>query len=139
MTADPGVTASRSARLGVAPTVAGVADDGDYLYDLMRGRADVAGLAQQTDPQVVDLGHDVLIMFTVRQDGGPRIGFIESHPTPEGRGCSGQVTFDVPEAADLRGPRWTLVSMDPLHIEPSVLCRGCGHHGFVRDGAWVPA
>lgn len=113
---------------------------GDYLYALMRGQADPAGLGQivEQPPRVVDLGHDVRIMLTHRQPGGPPIGFIESHPTPEGRGCSGQVVFDVPEADGLGGPRWTLHSLDPLHIEPSVLC-SCGHHGFVRDGAWVPA
>lgn len=36
----------------------------------------------------------------------------------------------------------TLVSAEPLHIEPSLLCLPenlCGLHGFVRDGVWVPA
>lgn len=36
---------------------------------------------------------------------------------------------------------WTLVSANPLHIEPSILCvppEGCGTHGFFRDGKWVP-
>lgn len=35
---------------------------------------------------------------------------------------------------------WTLVSADPIHIEPSILCStdpGCGTHGFIRDGKWV--
>lgn len=36
------------------------------------------------------------------------------------------------------GPNWTLVSRDPLHVEPSILC-GCGEHGFIRDGKWIPA
>lgn len=34
---------------------------------------------------------------------------------------------------------WTLVSLEPLHLEPSLLCRACGDHGFIRDGKWVPA
>ncbi len=31
---------------------------------------------------------------------------------------------------------WELHSLDPLHVEPSLLC-GCGSHGFIRAGAWV--
>lgn len=45
------------------------------------------------------------------------------------------------------GTRWiaanaeshTLVSPDPLHLEPSLLWSCCGLHGFVRDGKWVSA
>ncbi|MGW0580483.1 hypothetical protein ACWD25_32015 [Streptomyces sp. NPDC002920] len=33
----------------------------------------------------------------------------------------------------------TLVSREPLHLEPSLLWNCCGLHGFVRDGAWIPA
>jgi hypothetical protein len=45
------------------------------------------------------------------------------------------------------GPRWmaagvahhTLVSLDPLHLEPSVLWGCCGKHGYIRDGRWTSA
>lgn len=115
-------------------------DRDSYLYDLLRGRTD-----EPVPEGVVDLGHDVLILFQVGEDEKTKIGFIETHPTPEGAGCHGQVVFDVPEAASVRSPKWQLLSLDPLHIEPSVLCGiagkaiSCGHHGFVRDGRWVPA
>lgn len=33
----------------------------------------------------------------------------------------------------------TLVSREPLHLEPSLLWQCCGLHGFVRDGKWVSA
>ncbi|NUP39179.1 MAG: hypothetical protein HOY76_19735 [Streptomyces sp.] len=33
----------------------------------------------------------------------------------------------------------TLVSREPLHIEPSLLWPCCGAHGFVRDGRWINA
>lgn len=34
----------------------------------------------------------------------------------------------------------TLVSREPLHLEPSVYWPGCcGLHGFIRDGRWVDA
>lgn len=119
-------------------------DDEHYLYRLMRGQADPAGLAQAVEGDddealgIIDIGSDVRIMFTVRTDGGPRIGLIESHRSPDGRECGGSIYFDVPEAEGLPGPRWTVHSMDPLHIEPSVLC-SCGHHGWIRDGRWVVA
>lgn len=34
---------------------------------------------------------------------------------------------------------WDVHSLDPLHLEPSLLCRLCGSHGFIRAGVWVPA
>jgi hypothetical protein len=37
------------------------------------------------------------------------------------------------------GTHHRLISEDPLHIEPSLLCEFCGDHGFIRDGRWVPA
>jgi hypothetical protein len=32
-----------------------------------------------------------------------------------------------------------LVSAEPLHLEPSLLWRCCGRHGWIRGGRWVPA
>lgn len=50
----------------------------------------------------------------------------------------GSVIFDVPGNEDER-VRWQLESLDPLTVSPSVACTTCGHHGFIRQGAWVPA
>lgn len=117
-------------------------DGGNYLYRLMRDQAGPEGLARTVrtvdHARVLDLGHDVRVMFTVREDGGPRTGLMESHQTPNGQECACSITFDVPEAEGLSGPRWQLVSLDPLHVEPSILC-SCGHHGFIRNGQWVSA
>jgi hypothetical protein len=33
----------------------------------------------------------------------------------------------------------TLVSREPLHLEPSLLWTCCGLHGWVRNGTWEPA
>lgn len=107
-------------------------DRDSYLYDLMRGRIENG----DSIGPVVDLGSDVMIVYQTRGDSDVPIGFIETHPTPEGIGCHGQVIFDIPETADMRCTKWQLVSREPLHIEPSVLCLGCGHHGFVRSGRW---
>lgn len=34
---------------------------------------------------------------------------------------------------------WKLEQRDPVTISPSILCMNCRHHGFIRDGKWVPA
>jgi hypothetical protein len=34
---------------------------------------------------------------------------------------------------------WDLVQLEPLTLAPSLLCRRCGHHGFIQNGKWVPA
>ena len=38
------------------------------------------------------------------------------------------------------GTKHQLISEEPLHIQPSILCPvGCGDHGYVREGKWVSA
>lgn len=88
---------------------------------------------------VVDFGHGVRGRFTVN-GVGQRVGMIESHDGPDGQRCAGSMLFNVIEAADYgsNAPRWDVVSWDPLTLEPSILCGECGHHGYIRDGAWVP-
>lgn len=117
-----------------------MSDRDSYLYDVWRGRTD-----EPVPEGLVDLGHDVLIKFFVRAGSDEPVGFIETHPAPDGAGCHGSVLFDVPANASENRPKWQLVSLDPLHIEPSVLCgshavpgSGCGHHGFIRNGRWEP-
>ncbi|GGX99720.1 hypothetical protein [Streptomyces fructofermentans] len=53
---------------------------------------------------------------------------------------------DVPAEHTVHG-RWvaagtsghTLVAREPLHLEPSLLWKCCGLHGWVRDGQWTSA
>lgn len=41
---------------------------------------------------------------------------------------------------ELGGTHHRLIDLDPLTLEPSLLCpQGCGKHGFIRKGRWVPA
>lgn len=80
------------------------------------------------------------------------------HPAPDGSECRehynwrederldglglGSVTFHhelLPDSIGKPGQRWTLINFDPLTIAPSVLCRACGDHGFVRESRWDPA
>lgn len=101
----------------------------------------------------VDIGHGHSITWfgwfpdrdlNPQYDGVPdidRMGVTIWHPAPDGGQCAGAITFDVPGVAALRpgGPVWQVISLDPLHVEPSVLCRACGDHGFIRGGAWIPS
>lgn len=100
-------------------------------------------------PPPLDFGYGVLGRWVVSKDG-TKIGLLESHPMPNppvpGRRCMGSIYFDTPEAAAAapehfaRGwARWQLHSLDPLDVSPSLLCRTCGHHGFIRQGRWIPA
>lgn len=69
-----------------------------------------------------------------------RAGAMIRHRTPLGRWCSHGVTFELPETEVLGvRNRWRVVSWEPLMLEPSLLCRVCGDHGFVKNGKWVPA
>lgn len=96
---------------------------------------------------VLDLGSGHKLKFYTCKDGGDtRVGGTLLHPKgPIETGayageewCCGSVAFDIPQAASLTGPKWQLLNIDPLHIEPSVLC-GCGDHGWIRDGKWISA
>jgi hypothetical protein len=102
----------------------------------------------------IDIGHDHCIRWTQwspdrelnpqyadRPDINP-CGASIYHPKPDGSGdCAGHVTFDFPGCEHLADDahRWTVVSLEPLTITPSVLCRTCGDHGFITDGRWIPA
>ncbi len=75
------------------------------------------------------------------------VGFILAHdkrPDDEAcrhlDACEGAIWYACAPGSDRRRERpvWTLVSRDPLHLEPSVACH-CGDHGFIRDGKWVRA
>lgn len=90
---------------------------------------------------MLDLGSGVQLEFTGSY-GHERARFDYTHPRPDGQGqCAGGGWLDLPGvAADFpESPRWTVESWEPLTLSPSLLCRGCGRHGFVRDGRWVPA
>lgn len=111
-------------------------NSGNYLYRLMRDQVREP-LTEDQKLGILDLGQDVRVMLTYRH--GKPVGLTNSHATEEFGECGGSVTFDVPEAEGIAGPRWTLHSLDPLHVEPSVLCRRCGHHGWIRNGQWESA
>lgn len=93
-------------------------------------------------PQGQHIGHGVFISYTgvYGQPDDVKGGLIVAHRHDDGQLCEGSVTFAVPVTdhyADDR-PRWTVVSWEPLTLSPSISAP-CGLHGFITDGAWVPA
>lgn len=82
-----------------------------------------------------DIGHGVRISRVNFE--GKFAGIQWRHRRPDnGEECSGGfVNFAGRHMTD----GWKLESEQPLTMSPSLLCRGCQCHGFIRDGKWVPA
>lgn len=94
----------------------------------------------------IDIGNGVRIIYTLWGDHDP-VGLIEYHPCEPGgtcrnprTECGGAVLFDLPGVREAFPDRavWTVNSLDPLDLSPSLLCGCCGHHGWIRGGRWVP-
>jgi len=64
-------------------------------------------------------------------DGRPG-GLYYEHQCVGGKLSPGWIPFEG-------SYKWDVIKLDPLTLAPSLLCRACGHHGFVRDGKWVKA
>lgn len=73
-------------------------------------------------------------------------GWLTNEPTPTfWHWC--KALEDVPSELKVHDGCWvaagtsahTLVSREPLHLEPSLLWKCCGLHGWVRNGQWEPA
>jgi hypothetical protein len=86
--------------------------------------------------------------YTKVQDGkGNWVAICEWHPlvidgVDKDEDCGGFVGFDTPEAHEVttpQSPKWQVECWDPLTLSPSLLCRSCGSHGFIREGKWVSA
>lgn len=88
---------------------------------------------------VIDLGGGHYLRPVVDGDGKPW-GWVEEHPDAQrpGHPCSGSVARRGATGAENR-PQWDVLSEEPITLSPSIVCRGCGAHGWIRDGRWVPA
>lgn len=87
-------------------------------------------------PPVVTLGPGRTLQRVDNSDGTV-YGFIETHPRPDnGQPCEGGIAL---RTAEVKHPSWVVESVDPITLSPSILCKGCGTHGFVTDGKWVTA
>ena len=98
-----------------------------------------------TDPNAppddaIDIGAGVRIKFSEYE--GEAAGINEWHLKKDGTWCRGWVAFHNSawgRQFKSREVGWNVVSHDPLTLTPSILCRVCGHHGFITNGRWVPA
>lgn len=79
----------------------------------------------------IDLGSNTWIV-KIEDDKGNWIGIDEFHYNEKDDLCCGWVPFNGPRA-------WTVESLDPLTLSPSLLCPRCHHHGWIRNGSWVEA
>ena len=93
--------------------------------------------------QGVDIGHGVSIELRRLHDPNatpgnppPVVGVAYRHPNGKSGECEGWVPF---KDRYIEGQGWDVLSEEPLTLSPSLLCRTCGHHGFIRNGQWVPA
>lgn len=91
-----------------------------------------------SDAPDVDLGDGRGLWFVRKGDVDPW-GAQYSHPDAResGRECGGYITFDGPEQRKESRPLWTVESWEPLTLTPSLLCKTCGSHGWIRNGKWV--
>lgn len=102
----------------------------------------------------LDLGDDHTLRFTSwhpARDLNPqyadlpdieRCGAIVSHPNLKTGGrCWAGITFasDVARRVFKEHSMWQVISENPLTLSPSLLCRVCGDHGFIREGKWIKA
>ncbi len=81
----------------------------------------------------LDLGHGVSAELLRSEGEGAPEAVALHHPC-----TGGEDSFARLPLAPITATGWALESEAPLTISPSVLCLGCGHHGFIRGGRWIP-
>lgn len=99
-------------------------------------REAVTVVGKNPPEHAVSIGGDHFIERMYYEGGW--VGIHEWHKTPAGEWCVGWIPF-ANTAWKAGGETWDVQSLDPLTISPSLLCRGCGSHGFIRGGVWVQA
>ena len=112
-----------------------VDDDGDPMVKVILDDLKIL-LQASPEPEDIwtDIGHGVSIQFR-ELPGVESRGVAYRHPTPkENHPCEGYAPLK-PEYEE----GWDLIQREPLTISPSLLCLVCGHHGFIREGKWIPA
>lgn len=104
------------------------------------------------DIAYIDLGHDVRYSFaswhpnrelnphTRHLPDVDRYQLLLEHQCGDRRVANGcTLDSDVSRELEPTRPRWTVVSWEPLTLDPSILCLSCKLHGWIREGRWVPA
>lgn len=104
------------------------------------------------DVAYTDIGHGVRIAFagwhpdrdlnphTAHLPDVDKYALLLDHQCGDRRVANGcTLDSEVSRELDAGRPRWEVQSWEPLTLHPSLLCRSCGLHGWIRDGAWIPA
>lgn len=77
--------------------------------------------------------------FTLEEDG---VHFAWSHTCPREMtlpdGSVTMLAFRDRTVMPNSDGTWHVVQQEPLTVQPSILCTGCGTHGFITEGVWVP-
>jgi len=80
----------------------------------------------------VDVGGGVSYRFVScrhQKRTGAIVSFHDQDPP-----CEGLISWCV----ECERPAWTLHSLEPLHVEPSIACsQHPHHHGWIRGDSWV--
>lgn len=104
-------------------------------------RAQVVDVVQVNPWKNIDIGGGHIISFV--QYKGEICGLNDLHKRPDGTDCTGGwVAFagrSWDRAFDGKITTWDVLQQDPLTLSPSLLCRVCGGHGWIRNGRWEPA
>lgn len=91
----------------------------------------------------IDLGDGHRIVFSEYQ-GEKRVGANVLHPPVKGK-CDGQGWIAFENTAWSRQftmpaiVTWKVESQEPFTVTPSIYCRLCGDHGFIRNNRWERA
>jgi len=114
-------------------------EESGVCYAAAHGQPERCGLPIA---DTLDLGDSHTLLFSSYK-GQPRVGASVLHLRPDGTKCEGWIAFRGKAWADSFAPdsiaTWEVVQEDPLTISPSILCRACGDHGYVRNGRWERA
>lgn len=106
-------------------------------------------MGRDAEPVDIGCGHTITVRFSplnhVDLTGDERVAWTTEHPVglmeDHGCGIAGWIPFanaDEPFNASRHG--WTVEDWEPatFTLSPSLLCRHCGAHGYIRQGRWVP-
>lgn len=89
----------------------------------------------------IDLGDNHELVWSI-YEGDKYAGASVPHLKPDGTKCAGWIAIEGgawAKSFDGKIQTWKIVQHEPITLEPSLLCRACGDHGYVREGKWVRA
>jgi hypothetical protein len=90
----------------------------------------------------IDIGEGHWIKFAHYK--GEVAAINDYHLKADGTLCAGFISFrgrtwSKQFESNPAHQAWDVVCDEPLTLSPSLLCRACGDHGFIRAGRWVRA